>query len=106
MVKEDAGIVVPNAFSPNISGSPGIVFNPSDLSNDIFHAVSKGVNKFEMSIFTRWGELLFKAENINEGWDGYFKGKLCSKDIYVWKISATFIDGKTFNKVGDLLLLR
>jgi len=103
---EETFVQVPNAFTPNANGSPGSIYGATDLSNDVFHPQIRGTDKYEMSVYSRWGELLFVTKNPDEGWDGYYKGKICTQDVYVWKISATFIDGKTFNKAGDVLLMR
>ncbi len=103
---EETFVQVPNAFTPNVNGSGGSIYGKTDLSNDIFHPQIRGTNKYLMSIFSRWGELLFETKNPDEGWDGYYKGKLCTQDVYVWKITATFIDGKSYNKAGDVLLMR
>lgn len=102
----ESEIDVPNAFSPNPNGGNGGTYTNSDTNNDVFHPVIRGVDKYELSIFSRWGELLFVSNDINIGWDGYYKGKLCNQDIYIWKIKATTIDDKKINKNGDLLLLR
>ncbi len=102
----ESDIDVPNAFSPNPNGGNGGSFSATDTNNDVFHPVIKGVDKYELNIFSRWGELLFVSKDITIGWDGYYKGKLCTQDVYVWKITATTIDGKKVNKAGDVLLLR
>ena len=99
-------VKVPNAFTPNENGPAGSLYDPLALNNDIFHPVITGAEKYEFSIFSRWGELLFDTRDPAQGWDGYYKGKLCTQDVYIWKIGATFIDGKTYNKTGDVLLLR
>jgi gliding motility-associated-like protein len=39
-----------------------------------------------MFIFNKWGEQLFTTKDINEGWDGTYKGKLCQEDLYTWTI--------------------
>lgn len=108
IVQEAASIEVPNAFTPNQLGSPGTTYNSNDLSNDIFHPVIKGVDKtrYELSIYSRWGELLFLTKETTEGWDGYYKGKVCTQDVYVWKLKAITLDGKIINKTGDVLLLK
>lgn len=102
----ESSIDVPNAFSPNPNGGNGGAFQANDLNNDVFHPVIKGVDKYELNIFSRWGELLFVSKDINIGWDGYYKGKLCTQDVYIWKIKATTLDGKKLDKTGDVLLLR
>lgn len=102
----ESEVEVPNAFTPNPNGGNGGTFSSTDLNNDVFHPVLRGIDKYEMSIYSRWGELLFVSKDITIGWDGYYKGKLCTQDVYVWRIEATTIDGKKISKTGDVLLLR
>lgn len=102
-------VVVPNAFTPNPHSSNGGQVNRSagmDVMNDVFYAKIQGAIKYELNIFNKWGELLFVSKDVNIGWDGYYKGELCQQDAYVWKIKAEFVDGTSYTKVGDLLLLR
>ena len=93
-------IRVPNAFTPNPSG-PGtgqVKRNPGfGELNDVFYALIVGAETYELNIFNKWGELLFVSKDQEIGWDGYY---------YVWKVKATFADGETVVKTGDLLLLR
>lgn len=103
---DETSVQMPNAFSPNPAGSPGRRYDGKAIDNDIFHPLVQGAEKYLFSIYSRWGELLFETNDQEEGWDGYYKGKICTQDVYVWKVVATFADGKTFNKTGDLLLLR
>lgn len=103
---DETSVEIPNAFTPNAAGSHGSTYDPKDVSNDIFHPIVKGTEKYTFSIYSRWGELLFETRNPDEGWDGYYKGKLCTQDVYVWKITATFFNGKAYTKTGDVLLLR
>jgi len=101
-------IEVPNAFTPSNSGANGGIYDPGVLSNEIFFPVLAGVAEdgYTLLIYNRWGELLFETNDIKQGWDGYFRGKLCQQDVYVWKIKAKFADGKKVVKAGDLTLLR
>lgn len=102
----ESDIDIPNAFTPNPLGSNGGAYGINDMNNDVFHPVVKGVDKYEMQIYSRWGELLFVSTDTSIGWDGYYKGKLCMQDVYVWKINATTVDGRKINKTGDVLLLK
>ncbi|NOT73716.1 MAG: PKD domain-containing protein [Cyclobacteriaceae bacterium] len=100
-------LLVPNAFSPNLSGvqsSPGS--GQSDGKNDVFLPVMRGVTQFEMLVFNRWGQLLFESRDPQIGWDGYFNGKLCAQDVYVFKISAKYENGETVVRTGDINLIR
>ena len=106
VVNTTSEIVFPNAFTPNSSGSNGGTYTYSDLSNDVFFPYTTGVDNFKMWIFNRWGELIFESTDINIGWDGYYRGVLCEQGVYVWKAEVLFEDGRKFNKVGDVTLLR
>lgn len=94
-------ILVPNAFSPNTSG-PG----NSGGQNDTFRPILRGVSEFQMLVFNRWGELLFETTNAEVGWDGYYQGKLCQQDVYIYKIIGKYSNGEKVNKVGDIHLIR
>jgi gliding motility-associated-like protein len=94
-------LLIPNAFSPNLSG-PGNV----NGENDVFLPLMRGVQEFQMMVFNRWGELLYESTNPAEGWDGYHQGRLCPQDVYVYKIIAKFSDGQMVTRVGDINLLR
>ncbi|MBK7816240.1 MAG: PKD domain-containing protein [Sphingobacteriaceae bacterium] len=106
IVLDDSYFQMPNAFTPNPNGSPGTTFNPADLSNDIFHGNMKGVVKIKFTIYSRWGEVMFATEDPTQGWDGYYKGKICNQDIYVYKIYVELYNGQIIDKTGDVTLLR
>ena len=61
-------------------------------------------SRFEMYIYDRWGELLFKTNEIGYkgGWDGTFKGMNCQPGAYVW---VAFVDGKEVGR-GTLMLVK
>lgn len=101
-------IVFPNAFTPSSSGSSGGYFDLSDnlYNNDIFFPLQEGVEEYQLMIFNRWGELIFESQEVNRGWDGYYKGELCQQDVYVWKVRARFSDGNEIQRAGDVTLIR
>lgn len=98
-------VLIPNAFSPSLSGPSG-----SDVgtggTNDIFLPITQQVKEFEMLVFNRWGELLFHSDNQNLGWNGYYQGKLCPQDVYVYRMDVVFENGETLTKTGDVNLIR
>ncbi len=106
VAKSEGDILFPSAFSPNPLGPNGGVFNPNDLNNDVFHPVFQGVESYELTIYNRWGELIFETKEPNIGWDGYYRNELCKQDVYVWKAKGKFINGQSFSKAGDLTLIR
>ncbi|MCE3229157.1 MAG: domain containing protein [Bacteroidetes bacterium] len=66
---------IPNTFTPD-----------DNLLNDNFLPIAIGIINYEFDIFTRWGELIYSTQNPKEGWNGFYKGKECQQDVYVWRI--------------------
>lgn len=95
-------LLIPNAFIPNPMG-PG---SGNLLNNEVFLPIVQKVSKFQMMVFNRWGELMFESLNPDVGWDGYFQGKLCPQDVYIYRISVVYENGRTVTRTGDINLLR
>ncbi|GHN01364.1 hypothetical protein WSM22_28530 [Cytophagales bacterium WSM2-2] len=94
-------LLVPNAFTPSTNG-PGA----GDGRNDVFLPVMAGITKFEMLVFNRWGQMVFESRDSSHGWDGYFNGKLCEQDVYMYKLTVTLESGETLTRTGDINLIR
>lgn len=95
-VNSSSTLTAPNAFSP---GTPG--------PNSTFKLLKRGqatLHKFQ--VFNRWGNLVFETTDIEEGWDGTYKGKPQPVGVYVYQIEATTNDGTPFNKHGNVTLIR
>ncbi len=91
---------VPTAFTPNADGT-----------NDIVYVRGIAIkNLVNFKIFNRYGELVFETGDINQGWDGYYKGFLQPSETYVYQAEV-----ETYNpdptkkfvlKKGTIKLLR
>ena len=90
-----AFIYVPNAFSPN-----------NDGTNDGFHAFTFNLTSFHLRIYDRWGEVIFETNDVNENWDGTYKGIDQNIGVYVWVIDANDADGTPLTKSGNVTLVR
>ena len=99
-------IEFPDAFTPSKSGPSEGYWDPEDTSNDIFHPVGEGVMEYKLEIFNKWGERLFISEDFRVGWDGYFEGELMPQDVYIYKAEGKFSNGTTFERMGNVTLLR
>ncbi|MBC7865188.1 MAG: PKD domain-containing protein [Bacteroidia bacterium] len=88
---------IPNAFTP---------FNLDNI-NPIFKPVVYGVEEYEFLIYDRWGELIYETHEINEGWDGTYKGDKVQIDVYVWKIKyRDVVDLNEHTHVGHVTVVR
>lgn len=94
-IRFDVLIFVPNTFTPNNSNF-----------NDNFKAIASNITAFEITIFDRWGEIIFQSIDINEAWDGTYQGVECQDGTYVWKIRYRDMDEIQHELVGHVNLLR
>jgi len=79
-ITEQELIWVPNAFTPD-----------DNTHNQTFlPIVSSSLNfdSYQLDIFDRWGEIIFTTTNINQAWDGTYKGVVQQSGVYTWKISV------------------
>lgn len=105
-VEGEGKILFPNAFMPSKLGPNGGYYDEVDYKNEVFHPVADGVIEYRLMIFNRWGEQIFESNDIKIGWDGYYKGKLASQDVYVWRAVGKFSNGELFDVRGNVTLLR
>ena len=99
-------IMFPNAFKPILTGPNGGYYTMGEPErNHIFHPYWEGVEEYHLLIYSRWGELVFESNDVNIGWDGYLDGQLASQDVYAWRCTGIFSNGKPFSLVGDVTLL-
>ena len=99
-------IKVPNAFTPDPNGGNGGSYVEGALDNNIFYPITKFVEEFYMTIYNRWGEMVFESDDLAIGWDGYYRGVLSQQDVYVWKVEVRYIDGSVYQQIGDVTLVR
>jgi PKD repeat protein len=68
----------------------------------LFLPKGTGIAEYHVWVFDNWGNMLWESTALengspSEGWDGYYKGSTVPQGSYVWKINATFIDGKVWD---------
>lgn len=89
---------VPNAFTPNEDGL-----------NDIFlPQISNTLSSYELTIFDRWGKIIFRTDDYNQGWDGTIKGKLAPTNVFTYLIYYTCMSApdKLMTKNGSITIIR
>ncbi len=91
----DPLIYVPNVFTPD-----------NNNFNNVFKAVTQNVTDFEMTIYNRWGEVIFQSFDKESHWDGYYHGRKVQDGVYVWKIKYTDLNGVKGELIGHVSLLK
>ncbi len=98
IVKAEHTLYAPNAFTPN-----------NDGLNETFKPVGIGIDheKFELYIYTRWGELIFQGHNYEDEWKGdkFNNGKIVPDGIYTWLVKYKDLEGKEFDKSGMVIVI-
>jgi len=90
-------IYIPDAFTPN-----------NDLNNDYFLPIVDGVQEYELSIYDRSGNRLFRTKETTEAWNGKVNNteEYVTKGVYVYGIILTDINGKKKTYEGTITLIR
>lgn len=80
IVEPDFMFYIPSAFSPN-----------DDNINDTFIGTGMFIKEFEMSIFDRWGNLIYKTNSLDKPWDGKANAgkEFAQQDVYIYSIKLT-----------------
>jgi gliding motility-associated-like protein len=92
---QDPLVYIPNAFYPK--GDFNKVFKPIVTYADN--------QEYEFSIFDKWGGLVFTTNNVNEGWDGTYKGSKCGIGVFVYLIQLKTSRGDYKTLKGSITLL-
>jgi gliding motility-associated-like protein len=71
-IDPEAFFYLPNAFTPD-----------GDGVNETFGISGTGIREFEMLIFDRWGEMVFRASDPTQRWDGTFGDEPAKTGVYV-----------------------
>jgi gliding motility-associated-like protein len=68
-----ANFQLPNVISPHSADGNNDIFDIAELSN---------ISEFKLSIFNRWGFLLFETSDPSNKWDGKYNGNLVPAGVY------------------------
>jgi gliding motility-associated-like protein len=89
---------IPNAFAPSEGGHE---------SNDCFKVF--GTDCFEtytITIYNRWGEIVFESSNPEDCWDGTHRDKNLNTAVFVYHFEGVLLTGDAFKKQGNISLIK
>ena len=70
-------IDVPTAFTPGLVGS----------GDQLFRGYGKYEENYKLTIFNRWGEIIFMTNDKNATWDGIYLGEPMPSGVYPWIVT-------------------
>ncbi len=94
---DDCEVTFPNVFSPNDDGI-----------NDKFSVITDCLffESYQLTIYNRWGGLVFESNQPENSWDGYFNTKKAPLDVYVFVLTYKLPGEPSEILKGDVTLLR
>ncbi|MCK5856304.1 MAG: gliding motility-associated C-terminal domain-containing protein [Bacteroidales bacterium] len=95
VVCDEPYIYVPNAFTPNNDGKNDVLFVKSNVAYEV-----------DFRIYDRWGELVFETTNLDNGWNGTFRGQNANPGVFVYHLVITCYNKEIFRKKGNITLIR
>ncbi|MCF8433382.1 MAG: gliding motility-associated C-terminal domain-containing protein [Crocinitomicaceae bacterium] len=96
LVSYDPFVYIPNTFTPG----------DGDEFNNGFSVIGGNLESFELTIYNRWGELLYTITSFDDYWDGTFKDVKCQDGTYVWKLRYYDYSFNEYVLTGHVNLLR
>lgn len=90
-------IAFPNAFTPG-----------NDDINEAFgmHVIGGNATVEKMTVYNRWGQLIFESDDPKARWDGMADGKEAPSDAYLFIIQYRLGDGTLKIEKGEVTLIR
>jgi len=90
------GVYIPTAFTPNRDGK-----------NDVFKPMVFGILKqYRLSVYNRWGSVVFQTTDPEKGWDGRIAGILQDNAVFVWICTYQLEGAVPRTEKGTVFLIR
>jgi gliding motility-associated-like protein len=92
-------IYIPNTFTPD----------GNEHNQYFLPVITSGVDLFnyKMTIYNRWGEVIWESLDPKEGWDGTYNNILCPDGSYTWVLEFKVIDTDEKKEYhGNLTIIR
>lgn len=88
--------IIPTSFTPN-----------GDGLNDVFRVGGMRVQRLiDLSVYNRWGQLIYQTADKNKGWDGTWNGTPQETGVYFYHIQYEKAEGKLVDTRGNVTLIR
>lgn len=96
-IEENYQLSFPLSFRPKENNAANNGYYKAAVeAQHIFYPINQGVDKYQLKVFAPNGTNIFTSNNINQGWNGYFRGKLAPSGVYVYESTGTYPNGQAF----------
>jgi gliding motility-associated-like protein len=88
----------PNVFAPDDGGH---------VENDCYRIYgTECFDTFKLTIYNRWGEIVFQTENKEDCWDGTHHDTPLNSAVFVYHLEGILLTGDEFTRKGNITLMR
>jgi gliding motility-associated-like protein len=99
-ISDELIFYIPNAFTPD----------GNEINNSFFPVFTSGYDPYDyhLTIFNRWGEIVFESYNAATGWDGTYADQgLVEDGVYIWQIDfKETMSDKRYTQRGHVTVLK
>lgn len=95
VIKAGINVFIPSGFTPNRDGL-----------NNVFKPVYENIRTTEFMVIDRWGEIMFRTNSLDEGWDGTYKGVAVPDGVFTYLVKVVGFDDKSYAFNGTVTLIR
>jgi gliding motility-associated-like protein len=84
-----------------------IYTHDNNIANRTFRLYIDRLSEYNLTIYNRWGTIVFQTNNINQAWDATFNGKPVPQGSYVWiaKYRLTTEKNRLYEKTGQVMVM-
>lgn len=103
---EDSAVIAKEVCTSYVFFPTGFTPNGDGINDRFKPKYSEDLSQYTIRVYNRWGELVYQSNDINEGWNGYYKGLLQPLGVYVFVSEYRFGQEKILQASGNLTLLK
>ncbi|MEO0898608.1 MAG: gliding motility-associated C-terminal domain-containing protein [Bacteroidota bacterium] len=90
-----ANVIMPTSFTPN-----------NDGVNDEFSLTAYSFQTVNFQVFSRWGLLVYEANDPAFKWDGTYRNRPLDEGVYVYKFTGMTFENEEYTRTGTITLIR
>ncbi|MCG8698915.1 MAG: PKD domain-containing protein, partial [Bacteroidales bacterium] len=102
-IEKNYALSFPNSFHPS-AGGPGNsgYYGSMGENSSIFFPNNNGASEYSLRIKTPHGIEVFNTNNIEQGWNGYIRGRIAPAGVYSYTAKGTYPNGQSFEINGQV----
>jgi gliding motility-associated-like protein len=102
----DSMLLIVNDCNCYIYIPNSVTLNGDHLNESFMPKTECELANYSLEVYDRWGEQLFYTSNIDQGWNGMYKGKPVQVGSYVYKLNFSLALGKSETRIGKVIVIK